>query len=223
MRFSWLTKQNLIALVLLFSIDIVFFLISVSHISFKNPYISLILTLIMLMLAGFTIQYIKRLDRGADGEASVRQELKELPFGFYHLNDFNYNNRNSADMVVIGPTGIFTIEVKNYYAREITCRNDMLLGDGRPLKKNVINQAYAEKKNLQAYLATVGMSNIPIYPVVVFTNRRTKIRLGPKPIKGVYVIGKAWIQKMILEKSYILSQEQCNLLRTQLQKHTSII
>lgn len=223
MRFSWLTKQNGLAIILIFSIDGVFFLIVATHLSFKNPYLSLILTFIMLFLAAFTIRYLQRLDKGFDGEDKVRQELKKLPLGFTHLNDFNYNSRDSADMVIIGPTGIFTIEVKNYYAREITCRNDMLFGDGRLLKKNVLNQAYAEKKNLQAYLATVGMNNIPVYPVVVFTNRRTKIRLGSKPIKGVYVIGLAWIQKMILEQSYILTQEQCNLLRTQLQKHTSII
>lgn len=178
---------------------------------------------IMLLLAGLTIRYIQRLEKGADGEDRVRQQLKSLPFGFSYLNDFNYNNRNSADLVVIGPTGLFTIEVKNYYAREITCRNDTLFGDGRLLKKNVINQAYAEKKNLQAYLATVGINNLPIYPVVVFTNSRTKIRLGPKTINGVYVVGMAWIHKMILERSPVLTEEQCGVLKSHIQKYSSII
>jgi hypothetical protein len=220
---TWLTKQTGITLLIIGIADL--FLFFLSYLSFHkaNPLLIITVTIVVLILVKYQFKYIERLEKGTDGEDAARRELEKLPPGFSHLNDFNYDNRKSVDIVVIGNTGIFTLEVKNYRAREITCQNDYLFGDGKPFEKNIINQAYAEKKNLEAYLLTLGMNNIPVYPVVVFANRYTKIRLGSRPIKGVHVIGIAWLQKVILGQQHVLTPEQCTIIYAELKKQSSII
>ncbi|MBP2045184.1 nuclease-related domain-containing protein [Methanobacterium aggregans] len=52
---------------------------------------------------------------GAKGERTVSKELQKLPESYYIFNDVTPpGNRGNIDHVVVGPTGIFVIETKNY-------------------------------------------------------------------------------------------------------------
>jgi hypothetical protein len=43
--------------------------------------------------------------------------------------------------------------------------------------------------------------NISVQPVVVFSSKYVKVRLGLNKYKGVYVIQKAWLNKLITGKT----------------------
>lgn len=221
MRLSWLTKKTALVLLFLVALDAVLFLVTTTNIALTSPYLALVLGLTLLMLIAYTFSHLKRLDKGADGEYAVKRELNKLPPEYIHLIDFNYNNKNSTDFVVIGPTGVFTIEVKNYGAKNITFQNSVLLGDNKPLKKDVLSQAYAEMKNLQEYLRAAGIL-IPVQPIVAFTNHKTIVRFGLTQLKGVTVIGLPWLQKAILEQPPMLTSEQCIAIKNVIQKYTSV-
>lgn len=222
MRISWLSKKSIITLIILFALDLALFILYLANSKIKNPLISIILSLILLFLAIKVIKKMIRYDKGGEGEYVVAKELKKLPHEFHFLSDFNYNNRKSADFVVIGPTGIFTIEVKNYKTKEITQIDDKLFGDGKEYKKSPINQAYSAMKNLQEYLIAENI-DIPINPIVVFTNPYTKIRFGKNKIKGVNVIGLKWLNKLILEQyGTKLTNQECIKLKEVIKKYTSL-
>lgn len=171
---------------------------------------------------------MKKLDRltlGFEGEGLVRDELEKLPAGYYQLNDFHYANKDSADLVVVGPTGVFTIEVKNYKTRAVQFNKEVLTdGSGRPFKKDILIQARNEGSSLYRYLLNAKAS-APVNPIIVFSNKSTQIRLGQHPIKGVYVVGIVWVNKIILEQKIAnkLTPQQCSMIRNLINEHSSII
>jgi len=50
---------------------------------------------------------------GAVGERDVGRVLSRLPFGFHVFNGIRFPS-GDVDHVVVGPTGVFSIETKNY-------------------------------------------------------------------------------------------------------------
>lgn len=229
MRFSYLFKQSIYRLLLLILIDAIFFIIAIYNINrlltqnFHNPLPSIILGLILFPLTGIIFRELDALGKGIDGESKVRRILKKLPDGYYHLSDFSNSQKGNIDLVVVGPTGIWTIEVKNLKSGEITYTNEILCRDGLPFEKDMLKQAYAESKHLAEYIhQSLGLL-LPVNPVLVFANKYTKVRFGKNPVNGVYVIGTSWLEKLILERQITLTLEQCIRVRAEIKKYTSII
>jgi len=53
--------------------------------------------------------------KGDEGEKLVSLCLEDLPRGYFVFNDVNIpGGKGNFDHIVIGPTGIFLIETKNY-------------------------------------------------------------------------------------------------------------
>jgi hypothetical protein len=62
---------------------------------------------------------------GAHGESIVSKQLQRLPESYYIFNDVTPpRNRGNIDHVVVGPTGIFVIETKNYSTHYIVKGDD---------------------------------------------------------------------------------------------------
>lgn len=63
--------------------------------------------------------------KGAEGEHRVGAELAKLPDGFVVFNDFRFRCGEeewpdwNIDHVVVGPTGVFVIETKNYSRKDV--------------------------------------------------------------------------------------------------------
>lgn len=225
MRFSWLTKQIQKNILLLIVIGII--CIGLSFTSLARKY-ALLIIFTTFALAFYSKHIINKLDKrlmpGLEGEKLVAEELKKLPSEYKLIKDFNYENKDSADFVVIGPTGVWTVEVKNYEAGEITFQDKELLSNGRKFKKNILHQAYNETLNAQTLLSSSGRA-VPVRPIIVFTNKWSKIRFGFKPVDDVHVVGLAWINKLIHEypSEPKLTEDQCNSLHVLMKKYSSII
>ncbi len=78
------------------------------------------LMIILLIPLGYTLAKLfekrsKRFSRGIWGEESVMRELLKLPDDFYIFHNLSLRHGGDIDFAVIGPAGIFAIEVKSHY------------------------------------------------------------------------------------------------------------
>lgn len=141
--------------------------------------------------------------RGEVGESRAYFALADLPNEYSVFQDVSIGeNIGNIDFVVVGPTGVFAVEVKNISGL-ITATNaeDNLLKNDIPLEKNPLNQTYANAKNVSEALEML------VVPVLVFTGH-VDIKFGFKKIKGVHVVGLEWLTKLILENHGSIGQDK---------------
>lgn len=158
--------------------------------------------------------------KGLKGEQTVEHVLTQLPDGYTVYNDIVLGKQNgNIDFVVVGPNGVFIIEVKNI-SGEITFDGNQLLQNGKPMKKDYLFQANKEYEVLHNYLLNQGL-NIFVTPLLVF-NRYAKIRMGSEKVNNVTVIGLSWLNKTITEREPrgYLNTEIINQALKNLQTHS---
>jgi len=145
---------------------------------------------ILISLAAIILKMYLKFIKGDLGEMAVERILEKLPQGYYYLRDFAKEEKGNIDFIVIGESGIWTIEVKNLSKR--------LIIHDKYLEKQ-LKQAYAEAKELESILVQLGYT-FPVMPILVFANK-VKIDFGMRPINGVYVIGKSWLEELLTKHS----------------------
>lgn len=234
--FSWLTKEALFYFVILVGIDLIFFELSYAthFLTGKNVpfYFNLIIFLIygvLLWIVWKVMRYLYfRIGRGMTGEDSVRRVLYKLPKeNYYILPDLVIGTQGNIDFVVIGPTGVWTIEVKNRKAGKIELLDGKLCRDGYPINlesgKNVLSQAYGEAQSLQTYIRETLEIFTPVHPIIVFANKKTKLHFGYKQQQGVYAIGIPFLLSLLQEYHLDenLTPEKRITIKEELKKYTS--
>lgn len=211
MRISYLVESAGVRLIFLILIDVLVISLGIALINIDSQYLILkiVLFLVLGFLAYFTLKDSLRFVKGMDGENDVYKVLKQLPQEYKVLHDYVEGKKGNIDYIVVGPTGVWTIEVKNYKQQNI---------DNEYLEQH-INQAYTEAKNLSDKLSLFAN------PILVFTNPKTKLHFGLTKQKGVYVINKKWLLDLVQNESYgsPLSPEQCSQISSEIKKFTSII
>lgn len=143
---------------------------------------------------------------GQQGEDEVADELNKLTDDYFILRNIKFENSPDNDITIVGPTGIFALEVKDYGPAVVDFNNDKLTFSGREDSKNILNQAFTEAMNLQKYLFKNNLQTF-VNPVVVFS-RRMKLNFGFNKIKNVFVIGKPFLNKLITSQQIIFSDAQ---------------
>ncbi|MGQ9510891.1 MAG: nuclease-related domain-containing protein [Thermaceae bacterium] len=112
--------------------------------------------------------------KGYIGEAKVGRILEELPEGFRVFHDVDLGGEN-ADHVVVGPGGVFAVEVKNY-SGHIQARPDGLYVNGKR-NDRVIRQAWRQAHKLGEWLG------VEVEPVLVFVGGNLEgERVGRLPV-----------------------------------------
>jgi len=156
---------------------------------------------------------------GRKGEDYVYYELRKLPNEFTIFEDVKIIGDGNIDFVILGPTGIFAIEVKSH-SGNIEYNNGELLKNGAPFQeKNILNQVMGEALTLQNNLKSEVTF---VYPVLVFSNKYVKMDFGFKPQDNVYVLKKPYLNNFIkslpatLDETKLLKIE--NLLKLLLKK-----
>lgn len=97
--------------------------------------------------------------KGQEGEVRTGRALDALPQGYIVLHDLRMpSSRANLDHVVIGPTGAFSVETKNY-SSDVVIRRGVARCAGRSMDK-VVEQA---KRQEQALAKTLGCR---VHPVV---------------------------------------------------------
>lgn len=103
---------------------------------------------------------------------------------------------SNIDLVVVGPTGIFTIEVKSHKGKVIH-ENGKISVNGFTSGKDFLKQAKSESKSLHEFLKKNGFG-IWVKPILVFSGKAT-MHFGLNPVDGVFVVQKDFLLKVILE------------------------
>jgi Nuclease-related domain len=229
MRFSYNFKNSFFGTLLLLLICLVLYLYLLIRTSYFATHFTLlyigIFALLILALWYFW-RLVSNFEKGQEGEMKVDWRLAKLPSNYYSLHDVTLGNNGNIDEVVIAPTGIWTIEVKNSKkGGEITFHNGLLLRNGYPLEGKDLKQAYHEALELQNFIHESLRLSLPVSPVLVFANPKDKVRFGLKEIQGVQVIGINWLINLLKEPNMPirLTPEQCVAVRDEMKKHTSIV
>jgi|GEM_PF-890324 len=121
--------------------------------------------------------------RGSEGEGAVERELEKLPQGFFIFHDIS-TGRGNVDHLVVGPTGIFTIETKRWKGSP-KVKDGYLYVGGQSCYKP-LNQAFAEAMAIRDYLIKKGFKPF-VTPILCFFQRVA--RGFKEKIKGVWVLG----------------------------------
>ena len=116
---------------------------------------------------------------GRDGERIVGQELEKLrEHGYRVYHDF-LGEKGNIDHIVVGPTGVFTIETKSIsrprtpHAR-IGYDGNVVTISGCKLDRDPIVQAKAERDEIRNFIQKYANRDAPVRAAVVFVGWHTE-------------------------------------------------
>ncbi|MCQ2388477.1 MAG: NERD domain-containing protein [Kiritimatiellae bacterium] len=105
--------------------------------------------------------------RGARGEERVANLLGNLPDAYHVFHDFVAGSHH-VDHVVVGPTGVFAVETKNWSRTVTIAEGHVLVGGELPTRPPLV-QAVKEAEAVKASLKRAGW-NGEVAPVVCFAS-----------------------------------------------------
>jgi len=178
-QFSYLDKNILLRLIVLVIADIELFWYVFSgwsvFIARHNLPLQIGAMTIMTICAYLTVKSLRQFIHGFEGEMKIKKILSTLPKTYHIYYDLNLINRGNIDATVIGPTGIWTIEVKSHTGK-ITFENNYLHVNGYQQKNDFLAQAYAEAMTLKDYISARYGEEIQVHPVLVFSSYKAYMR-----------------------------------------------
>lgn len=142
-----------------------------------------------------------RIDYGYKGEKEVGKILDSLPDNFKVIHDIFVDKWN-IDHLVIGPTGIYTIETKNHRG-VITIDGDTLNINGKLFEKNIINQALSEAFYIKEKIEKSLGIKMFIKPVIVFANPKTYVKANE--VKGVKILSIRMLKDYLMKNKIVLN------------------
>lgn len=141
-------------------------------------------------------QFFKFFD-GMYGEDRVVKLLRSLPDQYTIFRNCKTQANNDIDIIVIGPTGIYALEVKSHVGK-IGFEDDHLTHNGHPFpEKDPISQVLSEAMSLRQYLKEKSGHDYYVQPVIVFSSNHVSIRLGMKKHRNVFVIQRQWLINLL--------------------------
>lgn len=120
------------------------------------------------------LKHAKQAERGAIAEEKTGAIIDGLPEGNFIIHDFN-TGRGNIDHILVGPKGIFTLEVKSHRGT-VTFENGSLLRDGKAFEKDFLKQAWAECFAVRETLAKWDIKEPKAGPLIIFSNAFVKVR-----------------------------------------------
>lgn len=146
---------------------------------------------------------------GRDGERTVGQELEKLrAHGYRVYHDFLADGFN-IDHIVIGPTGVFTMNTKTFSKpknpdTKIGYDGHVITVPGCHLDRDPIVQAKAERDFIRNWIRDNANRNVPVRPAVVFVGWFTAKR--PEGAE-VWVLNTSGLISFIQNEHSQLSQD----------------
>jgi len=153
-----------------------------------DTYLNLILLLILFIVFGFLLKCSDIKKSGNIGERKAREALSELSSKYVVLSNLRltYNHEsNETDNIIVGPTGIFVVEVKNQIGHIVGNEKDYEFTQykvgrkgGRYSKKmySPVKQVNKQVFILSQILKSNGMNHW-INSIVLFTNPKVSLNI----------------------------------------------
>jgi hypothetical protein len=118
------------------------------------------------------------MQRGAVGEIGVGYILQKFPDCFHVINDLTTTFGN-LDHVVVGPTGVFVIDTKNWRGIVSADGKGELLLNGKPTEKPFIRLFVARMMSVREKVQLLASSRDIFYEsVFVFTSAKVEAQWG---------------------------------------------
>jgi hypothetical protein len=134
--------------------------------------------------------------RGGKAEGAIYYELAKLSNYFFVFQDIKIGDQGNIDFVVLGPTGLFSIEVKSHQGVIAFNGKELTLNNSPFQEKDILKQAMAEALSLHGHLKEkIGME-IFVNPALVFASSAI-MHFGLKSVNNVFVIQKLFLRKLI--------------------------
>ena len=156
------------------------------------PQLSLFALLVMIGLIIVKYGWSKRRiwSKGAKGEKIVAKKLKKLPKKYTAIRDVKIPNLGGdIDHVVVGPTGIYVIETKNYKPTYIPDEDCWYHTSGRKSPQNPAKQVKLQASKLNDFLVRkLGkkLKKTTINPVISPINHNLIFKKDIKSYEIVY-------------------------------------
>ncbi len=168
-----------------------------------------VLLIILAIILGISVrasgERLQSFLKGARGEEQVARCLSFLPkeIAIFHglpspgLPLLAQGGRD-LDHVVVGPTGIFLVETKNWLA-QVTVRDGRILCDGNEPSRQPIEQVKSAAARLTTRLRKSTDLALDVQPVVCFLN--SALRGGTQGIAGVITCNAEELNRVIMERT----------------------
>lgn len=121
--------------------------------------------------------------KGARGEEYVSGILKGLPDSYHIFNDFAAG-RARVDHVVVGPSGVFSIETKCWSSR-VTIEDGTVLAGGVLPSKNPLAQTLREAHSVKVALKKAGWEGA-VTPILAFASNTFEAAIAE--CRGVVIL-----------------------------------
>ena len=177
--------------------------------AFKIPALTCAITstialLVVLGIARWSFPKLDELEkervnmqRGANGEDLVAQALERFPDEFKVINDLTTPFGN-LDHVVVGPTGVFLLDTKNWRGVVSPDGKGELLCNGKPTDKSFVRQFVGRIMGIKERVKALAPSLDPYFQAVfVFTSARVDANWGTT--KSVHCIRDDQVFDYIVE------------------------
>jgi hypothetical protein len=166
-----------------------------------------LLLLLAMVLALVSVRCEKRLSsflRGARGEEWVAHELAFLPADHFVFHALSRRGGGLStgiedyDHIVVGPTGVFIVETKNWRGR-ISIEEDEIRYDGQSPSRPPLQQVKSAAAALQGTISEACGTSIVVRPVICFVNSLPEE--FPLDTAGVVVCDAGSINDVILDEA----------------------
>jgi len=146
--------------------------------------------------------------KGLRGELEVLEKLKTLPDDYLIVHSLPIPGLGDLDLLVVGPTGIYAIEVKKWYGRGIEVEDGTWKIDlGTRVKE--LKSPVPKLKLRTSYLKRFGIS---AKPLMVMAGQAKPLRL--KDEEGVEILDPEELLAYIFYRDKKLSKRELRKVRT---------
>ena len=180
-------RKNLAKAILFFVLFVLILFVSLFgvlvtlRLSFLNE-VGLLISLVSFGLSYYYLVQYRRYSGGWQGEKQVSSLLKRtLSDDYLLINDLYLGEGGDVDHVVLGPSGIFVLETKNW-SGQIICNGDDWQRPGRKgFKASPSLQVKRNSARIKRIIDTSGVfgsMGVLVEGIVVFTNSRANLRVS---------------------------------------------
>jgi hypothetical protein len=141
-------------------------------------------------------QQARRWEAASEGERRVAAQLLILTErGWRLLVDRRWpgTRAGNVDMLLIGPGGVFVLDVKNWNAAPEISEGRLRAG-GKPRDEHAV-KLLAVTKAAESAVASLGLSPVAVQPLMVFAGRRLDAELGRIRLLGEHEVGPALLSE----------------------------
>ncbi len=141
---------------------------------------------------------------GALGEHKIEKVLDQLPPGYVVFPDVILGHHGNIDFVVVGPTGVWTVEVKSHEGWVRFNGTILVHGKNKPFEKDFLKQAWSQTISVRGVLNN-QLSGIAVRPVVVFSDAVVRFH---QTARGIYVVERDKLLPLITKFSKSMTEQQ---------------